>query len=968
MSNSETPVNDEKANDETNVAKAEKKVAAKPKKVTKAKAPAKAPAKAKAETKTKPKAKATTKAETAKKSVAAEKDVVEKADKPKKVAKPKKAPKVSDNTQVSDNIESSDSTETKEKAVKVKKEAKPKAAPKTTKAKKTVEAPEAEAEVVEAPKAKAKKAVKAVEPVQTVEAETAPADAPSEASVEEVHEAEPVIEVDPFEGVHPALAKALGKKGYKALTPVQKAVLAPELRDADALVSAQTGSGKTVAFGISLAPTLLGDDERFKRAAAPLALIITPTRELALQVMRELEWLYANTGAHTATCVGGMDMRTERSALNRGAHIVVGTPGRLRDHIERGSLNISALRAVVLDEADEMLDLGFRDDLEYMLDTTPKERRTLMFSATVPRSIGMLAKRYQRNAVRVSTKAEEKQHSDIEYRALTVAPNDKENAILNLIRFYEPKNAIVFCATRATVNHMVSRFANRGFDVVALSGELSQNLRSHAIQSLRDGRAQVCIATDVAARGLDLPDLELVVHADIPKSREPLLHRSGRTGRAGRKGISALIVPYNWRKRTERLLDSAKVQATWANPPSVEEIIQRDRERFLATPTLIEPVKDDEQAFVKELLEKHGAEQIAAALIRTQNAGRPAPEELISRSDKGGRDRDERGGRDRDRGRDRDDRGGDRGGERGGRGGRNDNFGATRKERVDFEDGVWISMTVGRKHTADPKWLLPMVCRAGCITKNEIGAIRIHMAETHVELTPKGAEKFFETIGNNDRIEKTITVKRLEGIPEEPDDVMDDKNAKGFHRQPRDSKKQKPFRDNFNRSDRSKEYSNRAAEGNNSGTQDEKSGDKKFGDRKFGDKKFGDKPFAKKKFGDRKAGERDYANKSGKPKSRGKFGSDGKFNDPQADGAKKTWIDDGIDSPDTKGEYADKPRSYKGPKGGRKSYDNKSANKSGNNGAFGKPFKSKGDKPTGDKTRDKSGSSSLKRKGYPKKD
>ncbi|MEH6631267.1 MAG: DEAD/DEAH box helicase [Halopseudomonas aestusnigri] len=952
MSNSETPVNDENANDDK---VNEEKVAAKPKKVAKAKAPAKAKAETKAKTETKAKAKPKAKAPTKAK---AEAETTEKADKPKKVAKPKKVD------------EASADTEIKTKAVKAKKETKPKAAPKTatktTKVKKTVEAPVTEAVEAE----------KVIEPVQAVEAETAPADAPSADALEETEveapvEAEPVIESDPFEGVHPSLAIALGKKGYKALTPVQKAVLAPELRDADALVSAQTGSGKTVAFGISLAPTLLGDDDRFKRAAAPLALIITPTRELALQVMRELEWLFANTGAHTATCVGGMDMRAERSALNRGAHIVVGTPGRLRDHIERGSLNISALRAVVLDEADEMLDLGFRDDLEYMLDTTPKERRTLMFSATVPRSIGMLAKRYQRNAVRVSTKAEEKQHSDIEYRALTVAPNDKENAIINLIRFYEPKNAIVFCATRATVNHMVSRFANRGFAVVALSGELSQNLRSHAIQSLRDGRAQVCIATDVAARGLDLPDLELVVHADIPKSREPLLHRSGRTGRAGRKGISALIVPYNWRKRTERLLDSAKVNATWANPPSVDEIIQRDRERFLATPTLIEPVKDDEKSFVKELLEKHGAEQIAAALIRTQNAGRPAPEELISRSDSGSRDRDrgdrnERGGRDRDRGRDRDDRGGDRGGDRGhdrggdrGGRGRNDNFGATRKERVDFEDGVWISMTVGRKHTADPKWLLPMVCRAGCITKNEIGAIRIHMAETHVELTPKGAEKFFETIGGNNRIEKTITVKRLEGIPEEPDDVMDDKDAKGFHRQPRDSKKQKPFRDNFNRSDRSKEYSNRAAEGKDFGNKEEKSGEKKFGD----------KPFAKKKFGDRKAGERDYANKSGKPKSKGKFGSDGKFSDPQADGAKKTWFEDGVDSAEGRGEQADKPRSYKGPKGGRKSYDNKTANRSGNNGAFGKPFKGKpsGDKPnTG--ARDNTGSSSLKRKSPPKKD
>jgi len=294
-----------------------------------------------------------------------------------------------------------------------------------------------------------------------------------------------------FEGVVPALGQALNKRGYTELTQVQKAVLAPELKDADALVSAQTGSGKTVAFGLALAPTLLAGEERFGRAERPVALAVAPTRELALQVMRELEWLYAETGAKVVSCVGGMDMRTERRNLQNGAHIVVGTPGRLRDHIERGSFDTSGLKAVVLDEADEMLDLGFRDDLEYILDAAPKERRTLMFSATVPRTIGTLAKRYQRNAVRVSTSEEQSQHVDIEYRALTAAPNDRENAIINVLRYFDAQTAIVFCATRATVNHMTSRFTNRGFSVVALSGELSQSQRTHALQSMRDGRAQI---------------------------------------------------------------------------------------------------------------------------------------------------------------------------------------------------------------------------------------------------------------------------------------------------------------------------------------------------------------------------------------------------------------------------------------------------------------------------------------------
>ena len=229
-----------------------------------------------------------------------------------------------------------------------------------------------------------------------------------------------------------------------------------------------------------------------------------------------------------------MDMRTERRRLDQGAHIVIGTPGRLRDHIQRSSLVTIDIRAVVLDEADEMLDLGFREDLEFILAETPEDRRTLLFSATVPRGIASLAEKYQSNATRISTKEEKKQHSDIEYRALTVATSDRENAIVNVLRYYEARNAIIFCATRATVNHITARFKNRGFSVVALSGELTQNERTHALQAMRDGRARVCIATDVAARGIDLPNLELVVHADLPTNGETLLHRSGRTGRAGR--------------------------------------------------------------------------------------------------------------------------------------------------------------------------------------------------------------------------------------------------------------------------------------------------------------------------------------------------------------------------------------------------------------------------------------------------
>jgi ATP-dependent RNA helicase DeaD len=470
-----------------------------------------------------------------------------------------------------------------------------------------------------------------------------------------------------------------------------------------------------------------------------LALAVAPTRELALQVKRELEWLYELTGASVASCVGGMDMRTERRALERGAHIVVGTPGRLRDHISRRSLDMTGLRAVVLDEADEMLDLGFREDLGFILDAAPADRRTLMFSATVPRSIATLAKNYQRDAVRVSTQAEESQHVDIEYRALTIAPSDRENAIVNVLRYFEAKNALVFCDTRATVNHMTSRFTNRGFSVVALSGELSQNERTHALQAMRDGRARVCVATDVAARGIDLPNLELVIHADVPKSRETLLHRSGRTGRAGRKGVSVLIVPHNGRRRAERLLNNAGIEATWARPPSADDVMRRDDERILADPAFSEPVREDEQTFVSELLARHGAEQVAAALLRMARAGRSAPEELLDS------DMPERGP------------------------GQKQERGSTQKkerQRDDFTGGVWFSLSVGRKQSAEPRWLLPMLCTAGNLTKRDIGAIRVQQNETFIEIAPASVERFLKAAGPGQMLEKSIRVTQLEGTPD----------------------------------------------------------------------------------------------------------------------------------------------------------------------------------------------------------
>ncbi|WP_377512091.1 DEAD/DEAH box helicase [Octadecabacter sp. R77987] len=682
------------------------------------------------------------------------------------------------------------------------------------------------------------------------------------------------------------IAAALETQGYHTLTPVQEAVTAPELGAADLLVSAQTGSGKTVGFGLAIAPTLLGDGDTFDAAGAPLALVIAPTRELALQVKREFQWLYRAAGAVIASCVGGMDMRDERRALERGAHVVVATPGRLVDHIKRGSIDMGSLRAVVLDEADEMLDLGFREDLEFILSELPETRRTLMFSATVPAAIAKLAKSFQRDAVRVTTVSETSQHADIEYKAMPVAPRDAENAIINVLRYYDARNAIVFCNTRAMVARLTSRFSNRGFSVVALSGELTQNERTHALQAMRDGRARVCVATDVAARGIDLPGLELVVHAELPNNSDTLLHRSGRTGRAGAKGTSALIVPVKMRGKAERLLRFAKLTAEWGAPPSAAEVLARDEERLLVNTPWDEPVGEDDQEFVAKLASEFSASQLAAAFLRLHRERQSAPEELGNVEDA-----------------------------------------AKPRPRSEFGPSVWFSVNVGRDKNAEARWLLPLLCKAGGISKDDIGAIRIQQDQSYVEILKTSVDGFLARVGNGMELEAGTLITQLDKAPVLSGPPPRKGGGKPAYK-PRDTDaapRAKPARAP------KKDHGDALADW-------KPKGDKPAGAGKPADKprgKPGDKP------------KRDYDGKSGKPsgkpkgsyegKPKGKFGSksEGKFGGkpaakgaPRADAAPAKRSFEGASDPSKrftppgskpKGGKPGKPRAAKGkgaPKGG----------------------------------------------------
>jgi len=530
-----------------------------------------------------------------------------------------------------------------------------------------------------------------------------------------------------FENLPPALSDALSARGYDQLTAVQAAVLDADAPTRDLLVSARTGSGKTVAFGLGMAAQLVdGTDGTLPPAGAPLALVIAPTRELALQVARELEWLYAGVRARIVSCVGGMDPGRERRALSHGAHVVVGTPGRLRDHLERGALDLSSLRVAVLDEADEMLDMGFREDLEEILDGAPAERRTLLFSATLPGPIAALAKRYQRDALRIAATEGERGHADIAYQAVAVTPADVEHATINLLRLHEAETALLFCATRDNVRRLHASLVERGFAAVALSGEHSQNERNAALQALRDGRARVCVATDVAARGIDLPTVSLVIHVELPRDAETMQHRSGRTGRAGRKGTAVLVVPYPRRRRVEGVLRGARIQAEWIAAPGPDEVRAKDRERMLAA--LLEPqtFEEDELALAAELLAQRPAEELAAALVREHRRKLPAPEELME----GGGVPDQR------------------------------------PQREDFGDAPWFRMNVGRRHNADPRWLLPLLCRLGRVSRQDVGAIRIAPNETMFQISPAAAGRFATAVAQSAATDADeVRIEPMRGAP-----------------------------------------------------------------------------------------------------------------------------------------------------------------------------------------------------------
>jgi superfamily II DNA/RNA helicase len=345
-------------------------------------------------------------------------------------------------------------------------------------------------------------------------------------------------------GLDPSLLATLAALGYTAPTPVQREAIPAAIAGGDLLVSSQTGSGKTAAF---LLPAL----QRLYAPAAgpgigPRILVLTPTRELALQVQKSAHGYGSTQRMRTASVVGGMPYGLQLKQLSRPVDIVIATPGRLKDHMDRRTVNLGRVEMLVLDEADRMLDMGFQEEIDAIVARIPKERQTLLFSATLDGIVGHLAQRVTRNAKRVAIARVAETRPDITQHAL-VADNDahKVRMLDTLLRETDVDQSLVFTATKRSAEELSGSLLGKGFDVGALHGDMRQRERSQMLQRLRDGKMKVLVATDVAARGIDVPGINLVVNYDAPRQAEDYVHRIGRTGRAGRAGVAVTFLGHS---------------------------------------------------------------------------------------------------------------------------------------------------------------------------------------------------------------------------------------------------------------------------------------------------------------------------------------------------------------------------------------------------------------------------------------
>ena len=533
------------------------------------------------------------------------------------------------------------------------------------------------------------------------------------------------------------LGAALRNAGFEAFTAIQKAILDPALTGRDLRISSQTGSGKTVALGLILAPavaeaaaTCVGRPRKARKSAvaAPVALLIAPTRELAGQLGRELHWLYASLEAHVVVVTGGTSVMQERAQLQALPQVVIGTPGRLLDHLRAGAMTLAQLDTIALDEADEMLDMNFEEELDGILGYAPDARRTHMVSATFPRDVVRLADRLQDDPVSVQGTALGEANGDIEHVVMRVRQADRFGAAINVLLRYPEDKTLLFVRTRTETVRLADELCAAGLAARALNGEMSQRERTATFTQFRTGTVRYLVATDVAARGLDVQDIGRVIQVDLPDNADVYTHRSGRTGRAGRLGSNVLFAASRAEHRVRAMLRAAGVQARQAPIPTPEEIFAAAEERLgeSVLRDLANPVSQGDahaQDLAERLLAKHSPAELVAALLRRE-AGRSHGTPRHVRDD-AKPERNERKPR---------------------KAGPKSQSGS--RTQTDF---VTYQVSWGAHAGADTRRLLAMVCRRGDVSSDLVGAIRVAPKSSTVDIASSATTRFERAVARPDK-------------------------------------------------------------------------------------------------------------------------------------------------------------------------------------------------------------------------
>lgn len=538
------------------------------------------------------------------------------------------------------------------------------------------------------------------------------------------------------------LLRAIADMGFEEATPIQSQAIPSALKGSDLIGQAQTGTGKTASFAI---PMIEAIDAHLKKVQA---LVLCPTRELAIQVSEEAgELLKYKKGIRTIPVYGGQAIDRQIRALQSGVQIVIGTPGRVIDHIERGTLKLNDIKIVILDEADEMLDMGFRDDIERILSKLPEERQTLMFSATMPKPILDLSRKYLKHPEHIKVVHKEVTVPNVNQYYIELKPAMKLEVLTRLIDIHNPKLSLIFCNRKRSVDDLVTHLQARGFSAEGLHGDMKQQMRDRVMAKFRSGKLEVLVATDVAARGIDVDDIDAVFNYDLPQDDEYYVHRIGRTARAGRAGQAFTFVVGKEFRAIREIEKYTKTRIVRMQIPTIRDV------EAVRVNTLVSEIKEvladessvNKYSYIIESLmnEDHSSVEIASALlkmiIRNGEAADKIDEDFRERS----YEHNDRSSGKKKRGKDS----------------KRERSRGDRDSRSNTGDTERLFINIGKKSKVMPKDILGAIAGESGVPGSAVGSIDIYDGYSFVDVQKKYAKKIINVMDGNQIKGKKIAVQ-----------------------------------------------------------------------------------------------------------------------------------------------------------------------------------------------------------------